>query len=250
MYFCNIIKIGKIMKKQIVTLFVALAAFIANAQSVKIIYNGAELNNNDTVFVPASSQGDEVNTYFGYRNATGSLIEFKVRKEVIQVADPDAVISFCINGQCYTGNQSQTIELNENQMVSADDEQQALHTTFESNAAPALVKFTIFLVDDESDQASFFISFGTSSAVRGTDIVKTLNAYPNPASNMVNIDYVAPAANACLVIKNLTGREVYRTAISQNGRSRVDLSEFSAGMYLYGLEVDGKMVCTKKLLVK
>ena len=78
----------------------------------------------------------------------------------------------------------------------------------------------------------------------------SLRAYPNPAVNMVNIDYVALDNHTSLVIKNLAGKEVYRTPVSHSGKKQVDVSKFYAGVYFYGLETDGKMLCTKKLLIK
>ena len=82
------------------------------------------------------------------------------------------------------------------------------------------------------------------------EIQNTVSVYPNPAVNTVSIDYVAPGNNTNLVIKNLAGREVYRAPVSQSGKKQVDVSKFYAGMYFYGLESDGKMLCTKKLLIK
>jgi len=52
------------------------------------------------------------------------------------------------------------------------------------------------------------------------------------------------------VIKNLTGKEVYRAAVSNVGRKQINVTSFSPGVYLYGIEADGRMMCTKKLLVK
>lgn len=235
------------MKKRIFTLLLMMAAVAANAQSISVIYNGSALNNNDTVYVATNPNGDEVNTFFGYRNTTSSLIEFKVRKEVLQ-NEGEADISFCI-GECYTGNLSQTLVLNENQEVAADNEM-ALHTIYAGSAAPALVKFTLFITDDEADQISFYIAYGSGSGIREADLVKGLKAYPNPAVRTVTIDYVAPTGNSFLVIKNLTGREVYRVPVGAAGGKQVDLTPFNAGVYLYGIESDGKMICTKKLLVK
>jgi hypothetical protein len=61
---------------------------------------------------------------------------------------------------------------------------------------------------------------------------------------------VAPANNSSLVIKNLAGKEVYRTSVGTAGAKHVDISSMPAGVYFYGIESDGKMLCTKKLLVK
>lgn len=235
------------MKKRIFTLLLISIAAIANAQTIKVFYNENMLNNNDTVFLPTDSHGDEINTFFGYQNTSSSPIEFKVRKEVVMMNE-EADISFCI-GECYTGTLSAAVTLGSNEMVDASNVM-ALHTIYSGSSEPALIKFTFFLTDNESDAASFYIAYGNVTGIRESDMVKTLRAYPNPAVRNVTIDYVAPDQNAFLIIKNLAGKEVYRTPVCTAGGKQVDLTGFSAGVYFYGIEADGKMVCTKKLLVK
>ena len=59
------------------------------------------------------------------------------------------------------------------------------------------------------------------------------------------------ATQANLVIKNLTGAVVSRQPLSETGKSYVNLSDFRSGVYFYGLEdKSGRMLCTKKLLVR
>lgn len=223
-----------------------MSALIVNAQSIKVFYDGNALNDCDTLFVPLNGQGEQVDLFLGYQNMTNDVIEFQVSKEEISVPE-DADVMFCI-GTCYMGNLSQPSTMAEGQIVTAS-EANAFHAIYTGNDV-ALVKYTFFLTDEEDDKVSFYIAYGTGSSIRPADMVKILNAYPNPAVRVVNIEYAAPSTNANLVIKNLTGREVYRTAVSQTGKKQVDISQFSPGVYLYGVEVDGKMLCTKKLLVK
>ena len=136
-----------------------------------------------------------------------------------------------------------------NETVNATDEL-ALHVIYAGSAEPALVKFTLFRTDNENDKISFYVAYGTGTGIQEADMVKTLRAYPNPAIRSVTIDYVAPNSHSFLVIKNLTGREVYRTPVGTAGGKQIDVTAFTAGVYLYGIESDGKMLCTKKLLVK
>lgn len=233
--------------KKIFTLLVMMSVLIANAQTIKILYNGNELNDADTVFVPLDGHGDDTEAFFGYQNMTNNAVEFQIRKEVISMNE-EADMMFCI-GDCYTGVLSQPQTLAAGQIVSESDPL-AFHAIYSGSDQPALVKYTFFLTNNENDKISFYIAFGSGSSIRPSDMVKILNAYPNPATRVVNIDYAAPSSDAHLVIKNLTGREVYRTPVSQTGKKQVDISGFNAGVYLYGVEADGKMICTKKLLVK
>lgn len=235
------------MAKRIFTLLLLMSALIVNAQSIRIFHDGAALGDNDTVFVAVDDHGDQVDAFFGYQNTTGSPIEFKVRKEEL-LLDAEGDISFCI-GECYSGTLSDALTLGANETVEGNNSM-ALHVIYAGSSEPALVKFTLFRTDNENDKVSFYVAYGTGTGVREADMVKTLRAYPNPAVRTVTIDYIAPDNHSYLVIKNLTGKEVYRTPVGTAGGKQVDVTSFNAGVYLYGIESNGKMVCTKKLLVK
>lgn len=234
--------------KRIFTLLLVMAAVAVNAQSIKLFYGGAPMNDGDTVFVPIDPHQDEAVVYLAYQNQTSSPIEFKVKKDVLYMGE-EADLLFCV-GDCYTGNMSAAMTLAANEMM-PEDGSLAFHTSYSGSTDPALVKFTFFLTENESDKVTCYVCFGSGTDVRPADLVKNLRAYPNPAHGLVNVDYVAPNTDSYLVIKNLTGKEVYRASlVNVAGRKQVDLSGFSAGVYFYGVESEGKMLCTKKLLVK
>ena len=235
------------MAKRIFTLLLVMSALIVNAQSIRMFYNGTAMNDNDTLFVAVDEHGDQVDAFFGYQNTTASPIEFKVRKEVLFI-DEEGDFSFCI-GECYTGNLSDPLTLGANETVEASNSL-ALHVIYAGSSEPAMVKYTLFRTDNENDKVSFYVAYGTGTGVREADMVKVLRAYPNPAVRTVTIDYIAPDNHSYLVIKNLTGKEVYRTPVGTAGGKQVDVTSFTAGVYFYGIESNGKMVCTKKLLVK
>ena len=233
--------------KRIFTLLLVMFTVTANAQSIKLFYENAPMNDGDTVFVPVDPHQDEAVVYLAYQNQTSSPVEFRVKKEVLYMGD-EADLLFCV-GECYTGNLSAPMTLAANEMM-PEDGSLAFHASYSGSTDPALVRFTFFLTDNEADKVTCYVCFGSGSGIRPAELAKTLRAYPNPAQSIVNIDYMAPNSSSFLVIKNLTGREVYRTEVSFAGKKQVDISKFNAGVYFYGVESDGKMLCTKKLLVR
>ena len=234
--------------KRIFTLLLVMAAVAVNAQSIKLFYNNTPMNDGDTVFIPIDPHQDEAAVYLAYQNQTSNPIEFRVRKEVLYMSE-EADLLFCV-GECYTGNLSAPMTLAANEMM-PEDGALSFHASYSGSTDPALAKFTFFLTNNESDKVSFYVCFGSGTDVRPADLAKYLRAYPNPAHNLVSVDYTAPVNGAYLVVKNLTGREVYRTELtSTSGKKQIDVSKFNAGVYFYGIESDGKMLCTKKLLVR
>lgn len=238
------------MKKIFTLVFIAIG-FLANAQSLRLIKeDGSYVTNNETIEVNLPNGENETDTYFGYENLTSQGFGFYVKKEVLSFEGNDnSMILFCI-GNCYEGDLSALITVGANQVVTATDPM-AFHSSFQGRPAKATVKYTFYAADNESDCVSFTINYKDGSGIRQADMVKSLQASPNPATNFVTVSFAAPSADSYIVIKNLTGKEVYREQVNGNsGRQSINLNGFSAGMYLYGIESDGKMLCTKKLLIK
>ena len=237
------------MKKRIFTLALLMSVIMLNAQSIRLFYGSQVLNDNDTILEILYDDENEVNTFVGYQNMTGSPIVFRVQKEALILNAETTDILFCL-GECYTGNLSQPISLGANETVPTNSEN-AFHATYTGCKDAALVKYTFYNTENESDKVSFYIHYAAEgTGLRESEMQLSLRAYPNPAVNTVSIDYVSPSNNTNLVIKNLAGREVYRIPVGQNGKKQVDVSKLSSGMYFYCLESDGKMLCTKKLLIK
>ncbi|GAB1450626.1 hypothetical protein MASR2M47_06820 [Draconibacterium sp.] len=76
---------------------------------------------------------------------------------------------------------------------------------------------------------------------------------PNPFSTQTNIRFEIPetAQNAQLQVCNMTGTLLKTITISQRGAGieLINANEFVAGMYLYSLVCDGKIVDTKQMLL-
>ncbi len=76
---------------------------------------------------------------------------------------------------------------------------------------------------------------------------------PNPFSTQTTIRYEIPETvqSAQLHICNMTGTLLKTITVNQRGAGNVIISakEFNAGMYLYSLVCDGKIVDTKQMLL-
>lgn len=76
---------------------------------------------------------------------------------------------------------------------------------------------------------------------------------PNPFSNNTEIQMELPETirQAIINVYNLEGKQLKSIVINERGKTSVQISghEFSAGMYLYALIADGKVVDTKRLIL-
>ena len=76
---------------------------------------------------------------------------------------------------------------------------------------------------------------------------------PNPFSTDTEIKMELPETTrqATIVVYNLEGKQLKNITVGKRGKATVKISgnELSAGMYLYALIVDGKVVDTKRLIL-
>lgn len=78
-------------------------------------------------------------------------------------------------------------------------------------------------------------------------------AYPNPASGFTNFDYQLSdkAKDARITLSDVFGSVIQEHKLSaQENKLKVNTSLLASGVYFYTLSLDGKMIITKKLIVR
>ncbi len=93
----------------------------------------------------------------------------------------------------------------------------------------------------------------TSLPAKGAIAQAVLRIHPNPASTWVALEYdmLVEPTNAALVIRDLTGREVYRTSLPDQQQEVVwDTRQTTPGSYTVVLLNAGRQLCTEKLIIR
>jgi agmatine/peptidylarginine deiminase len=79
------------------------------------------------------------------------------------------------------------------------------------------------------------------------------NAYPNPATQQVTINFSAlETADAQLTVMDITGKVVFtHSTVSELGLNKVtlDLTDWKSGVYFYSYTLGGKQIAVKKFVV-
>ena len=94
--------------------------------------------------------------------------------------------------------------------------------------------------------------YSEDGIVDNTCVDEFSNAYPMPASNVVNFDYnFASSVDAEVAIYNMMGQEVMRNRFSgMNGKLSINVSDLTDGVYFYSLIVNGKTEKSNKLVIR
>ena len=75
--------------------------------------------------------------------------------------------------------------------------------------------------------------------------------YPNPAKDVVTLDYNLTDTNATVTIFDVTGRLVHEMALnSVSGTNELNVSAYPAGVYLVLVKQGADVVSSSKLVVE
>ena len=89
--------------------------------------------------------------------------------------------------------------------------------------------------------------------VSDIDMVRMDQNKPNPfsESTVITLNIPDKAQTANIFIYDMSGKQVQNIAVSERGETNITVyaSDLSAGMYIYTLVVDGKIVVTRRMIV-
>jgi len=111
--------------------------------------------------------------------------------------------------------------------------------------------FGFTFVSESSAQNNLFENnSGDSTNVNFYELQK-LKLYPNPANDYLFIDYdVLFVKEAKLKIYNSIGAVIFsKTLEEKQDKLKVPVSEYQNGLYFCSLQIDGKLLNTKKILI-
>lgn len=245
--------------KKLLLIFVSVllcSHFIA-AQSLTILYNGAPLTNGAEITLNGEISSDpfyEVKAYARVKNNTDRTVNVMAKR-----VEHDTVTGtenyFCW-GQCFPPNVS--ISPNPTPIAANDTTPHEFFTGYytpKQKPGTSIIKYVFFIESDVNDSISFIVNYVVSpSSLNDLRATSNLgNAFPNPASEKVSINYELPfgTSQAQIKIFNLMGQAVAEQQLfNSRGKAELNLSNLKEGVYFYSLHINNQAVATKKLIVR
>jgi len=201
-------------------------------------------------YISGASTEWELYTNIEISTTSGAML----RVEAVEVyRNWDAALKYCVGEYCY--NNLDPIyqgELGAGESTILKPQYNPFETV-----DSAVVEFIVSDVNTPNSTEIVTVVFDT----QGNSIVaRELNtglfvgkAYPNPASSEVKFSYdiVGTFSTAMIEVRSLTGAVVKQVELNgvNSGMTELSLSQFPAGVYFYGLVVDGVKSETKRLIV-
>lgn len=244
------------MKKLFFTLALLVSVFALAAQSYtvteketgNVVENGA----NYYVYGDGVATGGELNIEFDVTaNENVRLIGEKVEVQVVENTQNYFCWGNCFLSTIYV---SDPVSLEEGQM-----EVFSMHYMYDNviedvAGLEQIMQYYLYPANNPDDK--FVINVIFKYSLDGVEDISSIgefsNAYPMPASDVVNFDYnFASSVNSAMVaVYNMMGQEVLRSDISgMSGKLSLNVSDLADGVYFYSLVVNGKVEKSSKLAI-
>ena len=240
-------------KKTIFTLMFLTVMGWASAQSLQFEWNGNVYEEGETIECTTPNEWGEYIQEMQLRNLTSGDLNVLVKKEVIE--NLEGVMNFFCWGMCFgpdTFVSPNPVAVAANSIT--DEGALSFHALFNDDVfGKVLVKFSAYDERHPEDAVTINVIFHKSGVgVREAVAVSFGQAYPNPASSVVNFDYNVNASDrASVSVYNLLGQEVRKQQVnSLQGRLSVSVADLNEGIYFCKLFVNGCAVKTEKFVVK
>lgn len=235
----------------IVTVFMVSWLF---SQSLELYFEGELMDPMAEITLTAHpDSGMMIIDTLDVKNISNATLDIICVREIVENIE-GTVNTFCWGGQCYppfvdTSSTPTTIA------------PQAISIEFSGDHAPngfvgvTKVKYTFYDMANPDDNAIIFVNYDASETISIDDNNEHLilsKAYPNPANNIVSVDYqVEKNAGAHVAIFNLLGSKIKEIALTESfGTLTINTSDFVEGIYFYSLLVNNEASQTQKLIIK
>ena len=239
------------MKKSILTLvFMALIACVS-AQTLQFELEGEALTDGQMVYCT------EFDPDFGeyiqemqLHNISGDDLNVIIEREIIDV--PDGGMTYFCWGMCFSPSVSVSPAVPMQAGAVSGPGELGFHYTPAALTDVAFVKYYAYDERQPDERVSVIIAYNTTESVgENTRPMLLGQAYPNPASTMVNFDYNLSGSNASAVVYNLMGQEVMRQEINTfDGKLSLSVADLNDGIYFCTVMRNGQTFATVKFVVK
>ncbi|GGG41885.1 T9SS type A sorting domain-containing protein [Bizionia arctica] len=176
------------------------------------------------------------------------------------IEDPSFPIEFSLSlVQPLPNTLVNTWTLNSTELASDVDNLSVLETSLNqgSNNLTVVVtdNTTLVRVDNHETIHAYTVNWSITMSTIGIEEITSeennlsINMFPNPSQDLLNFSFKNTLGSSLTIdIVSLDGKKIMTTNLSNNERSTIDISSFSAGIYLVNFYSNNVLIANKKLV--
>jgi PKD repeat protein len=123
--------------------------------------------------------------------------------------------------------------------------------TFKGTQLPGLF-YKIYWVQDESgnksDYVYRFIYVDDVTTMNENFTINKIKIYPNPASDVVEVETFSPMQEGIITLEDITGRIIFKEGLKGRNTLQIIVSQYPQGIYLVRI-IQGTNIFTHKLII-
>jgi len=229
--------------------------FVLSADTLELYDTLGNIINNQTIRITGSDPAVEALVgYIWLKNTTTTEMQHVFVRRALNQEVENTTNSFCFGIQCYPPwiNESAVADT-----VKVGIIDKSFYADYYPDGHGGLTSITYEFFDNltfsNPVSAKTTIEFLISATGVNEDKLVFKGPFPNPASQNTSFEYNLPAShnNAQLIIRNMLGVEVDNLLLeNRTGKKSINVSAYPSGIYFYTFIVDGKVVQSKKMIVK
>lgn len=240
------------MKKNILSFIAVLSlGFAVQAQTFEIYEGLGSTTDISGTTLTKSISDNFFETHFYVKNVSGTSMTTVIQRVNILQTSQNVAYGICwgaagSGGLCTTSTDAVytfpiTVELNANNLGDLTSE-----VTYDNTNEP--VHFRYYIKDESGVKYdSLDVIVSTTLGVKEAKNIVSFNAYPNPANDVINLAVQGSTDNSMKLI-DVLGNVIVEEKFGIS--KKLDVSQFKNGVYILTVYSNGKMVQTKRVVVK
>ena len=237
-----------------------------SAQSFQLLdHNDVDITN--TTHYEYGTPATIALTKFHVKNLTNSQQNFALRVIREYVPYTNSSLACCFGTACFSASATvdgtQIINSGVGDVVAANDiytDLKVSPVTWMWNSPStdhAIWRVTVFDQNNPADSASALVVYADASSTVSLDEINSdevkLNAFPNPATNNLTINYSVNGDfnRANVEMYDVLGQKLISEDLTtSNGQVKLNVSNLNAGVYFYSIRVNGQAIKTERVIVQ
>ncbi len=214
--------------------------------------NGIPINNGDERIF--NSDGDEANLILSITNNASSLIGLKLKALSITGADGSG-LEFCFGTSCYQEISTENIyPLNGEYSIDAGATDNGTHFHHHIHTGDPDVTEYVLKIYEDNNEVNNYVQFtykydANYVGINDINSKNSVSIYPNPATDILNIQIPENIKNPELKLTNIIGKTILKTNLN-GSKNKLNIKNFPSGIYFVSIISNGSVINTKKLIIK